>query len=266
MAYFHRTDYIFFPVFLGLNILVFIVDIPATLFLRSHIVAVDTIFLGAWFAFMVAMAFFPQIGLYGPVICHGATNEKTVALTFDDGPDAGNTPLILDVLKKNGVKATFFCTGKNLSGHPSTARDIHEEGHLIGNHSYSHSVWFSLFSSKRIRKELQKTDWLVAEITGRTPLFFRPPFGVVNPLVSAALKHKHWVAVCWNIRSLDTVRENPENTAGRIIRKLKPGAIILLHDRTTFAGRHLGDLLARINAAGYRVVPLDELLNLPAYA
>ena len=219
-----------------------------------------------YFGLAVFLAFVPCLGFYYPVICHGKTDEKTIAITFDDGPDKLKTPLILDILTKYGVKATFFFIGKNLTGNEQLVKQIYEEGHLIGNHSFSHSGWFDLFPARKIRSELLETDRLIKKITGRSPLFFRPPFGVVNPLVAKALKNMHWKAVCWDIRSLDTKGQRPEKTMHRIISTLKPGSVILLHDGTTFSGNYLGDLISKIRDAGYGIVSLDKLLNLPAYA
>ena len=110
-----------------------------------------------------------------------------------------------------------------------------------------------------------ETDRLIKNITGRSTLFFRPPFGVVNPMVKNALKNMHWQVVCWNIRSLDTLNIDPQKTRQKILSQLKPGSIILLHDYTRFTEHHLDELLSTIREAGYRIVPLDKLLKLPAY-
>jgi peptidoglycan/xylan/chitin deacetylase (PgdA/CDA1 family) len=112
---------------------------------------------------------------------------------------------------------------------------------------------------------LHETDRLISGITGEKPLFFRPPYGVVNPLVGRALKQMHWKAVCWDIRSFDTVTANPQKTIRRITRKLKPGSVILLHDTTAFTADYLDELVRLIQDAGYSIIPLDKMLNLPAY-
>lgn len=113
---------------------------------------------------------------------------------------------------------------------------------------------------------MKETDRLISQITGKSPLFYRPPFGVVNPMVSNSLKMTHWKAICWNIRSMDTVSSDHRNIMNRILHRLKPGSIILLHDFTPFVEKNLDELLVRIKEAGYQVVPLDKLLNIPAYA
>jgi len=211
------------------------------------------------------MAFLPCAGFYLPIICQGTTEEKVVSVTFDDGPDPIGTPLLLNVLRKFDVKATFFCIGRNLERHRSLAEMIHREGHLLGNHSFRHAWWFDLQPAARMRTELDLTDRLIREVTGRTPAFFRPPFGVVNPMVRRALKNRHWSAICWNIRTFDTVRNDPQKIIRKITGRLKPGSVILLHDHTRVSRLHLDELLSSIRDAGYRIVPLDEMLNLPAY-
>ena len=212
------------------------------------------------------MAFLPCSNFHHPVICCGTTDEKVISLTFDDGPDPVKTWLILEVLKTYNVKATFFCIGKNLTGNENMIKRILDDGHLIGNHSFSHSKWFDFFPAGKIRAELLETDRLIKKVTGGSPLFFRPPFGVVNPMVSNALKKSHWQVIGWNIRSFDTLNMDPKKTENKILSQLKPGAIILLHDFTRYTEHHLNALIPAILNAGYGIVPLDKLLKMPAYA
>lgn len=218
-----------------------------------------------YFGISFAMAFLPCSNFHHPVICKGRTDGSSVALTFDDGPDKLKTPLILATLDKYKVKATFFCIGRNISGNEHILKKIHDSGHLIGNHSLSHSRWFDLFSASRIEAEVLASNKLIRQVTGQYPLFFRPPFGVVNPMVSKALKKTTLQAVCWNIRSFDTLNRNPEKVNHSILRQLRPGSIILLHDHTLFTEHRLDRLISDILVAGFHIVPLDNLLKLPAY-
>ncbi len=214
----------------------------------------------------LVLAFFPASGFYLPVLTRGNTLEKTIALTFDDGPVPGNTELVLDVLKRHGVSGTFFCKGRNVAAHPSLAKRIAGEGHLLGNHTFSHSPFIDLFPTRRIALELERTDKLISGITGRTPLFFRPPYGVINPMVAGAVKTVNRQTVCWSVRSFDTMNRTPEKTMRRIISRLKPGVVILLHDHTPFTRDHLDELITAIFHAGYSIAALDKLLNTEAYA
>jgi peptidoglycan/xylan/chitin deacetylase (PgdA/CDA1 family) len=219
-----------------------------------------------YFGTSFALAFLPCTNFHHPVTCQGAKNENRVALTFDDGPDPLKTPFIINILKNHSTPATFFCIGKNLAGNEQLVKQIFDEGHLLGNHSFSHSTWFDLFPSKRMRQEMLETDRLINGITGKSPLFFRPPYGVVNPMVSNALKKMHWKTICWNIRSMDTMGYNNHKILNDILGRLKPGSIILLHDKTVFVEKCLDELLTGIQKKGFKVVPLDKLLDTPAYA
>jgi peptidoglycan/xylan/chitin deacetylase (PgdA/CDA1 family) len=266
MFTFRRFTLIFFLTLLSLNLWNIFLGKSIGGLIHDHATLLYSLLFILYFGISFAMAFLPCSNFHYPVICRGKTDEKTVAITFDDGPDPAKTPLILEVLKKNNVQATFFCIGKNLAGNEQLLKRIDDEGHLVGNHSFSHSKWFDLFTVRKMRAEMVETDRLINHITGKSPLFFRPPFGVVNPMVSNALKKKHWQAVCWNIRSLDTIGSDHRKVMNYILGRLEPGSIILLHDFTPFVENHLNELLSLIRAAGYGIMPLDKLLKLPAYA
>jgi peptidoglycan/xylan/chitin deacetylase (PgdA/CDA1 family) len=266
MFTFRRFTLIFFILLISLNLWNITLGNTIGGFLPNHSILLFTLLLMFYGGISLGLAFMPCTNFHHPVVCRGITDEPLVSLTFDDGPDSLKTPLILEVLQKHQVKAAFFCIGRKVPGNESLLKQLFDAGHLVGNHSYSHSKWFDLFSSGNMRAELNETDRLIANITGKSPLFFRPPFGVVNPMVSNALQNMHWKAICWNIRSLDSMNRNPQKTMHKIITNLKPGSIILLHDVTHFTQYHLDELITRIQEAGYRIVPLDQLLKLPAYA
>ncbi len=266
MLTFRRFTLFFFIILLALNLGNLLTGRSTGGFVHTHAFLLYGLLFTMYFGISFMMAFLPCSNFHHRVICRGVTGDHTVALTFDDGPDPVKTPLILEVLKRHKVQATFFCIGRNLDGNELLVKQLHDEGHLIGNHSFSHSKWFDLFPARIMKKELLETDRLIRQITGKSPLFFRPPFGVVNPMVSNALKKMHWKAVCWNIRSWDTVGSDHAKTMNRILGHLKPGSVILLHDFTPFVENHLDELLTGVGNAGYRVVPLDKLLNTAAYA
>jgi peptidoglycan/xylan/chitin deacetylase (PgdA/CDA1 family) len=264
MLTFRRFTILFFLLLLTLNFWNILTPRPGG-FVQAHDTLLYALLFVTYFGISGAMAFLPCSGFHHPVNCSGSGDQQAVAITFDDGPDRLKTPVILDLLKKHNVPAAFFCIGHKLPANDELTGRIVSEGHLIGNHSFSHSKWFDFFTATRIKKELLATNQLVRKITGRSPLLFRPPFGVVNPMVSRALRSTNLQAVCWNIRSYDTILQDPVKVLQRILRRLQPGAVILLHDHTAFSESHLEQLILGIRAAGYEIKPLDQLLNLQAY-
>lgn len=198
---------------------------------------------------------------------HFSNKKETdlkVALTFDDGPTEF-TPLALDLLKKHQVKATFFCIGKQIEKHPDIFNRILDEGHLVGNHTYSHTKNFGFLKTNLVVEELQKTDQLIFEATGKKSLFFRPPFGVTNPRIHRAIQKTQHYVIGWSIRSLDTATEDEVKILNRVQRKLHPGGIILLHDTTQKSINVLENLLNSLEEKKYEIIPVDELLSLNAY-
>lgn len=205
-------------------------------------------------------------GYFLPVLCNSATTEKVVALSFDDGPNATYTPQILDTLKKYDAPATFFCIGKNIAGNEAILSRINEEGHVLGNHSFSHDFWFDLYSAKKMLADMQQTDSAIAGITGLRPILFRPPYGVINPMVKKAILKGKYIPVGWSIRSLDTAIKDKQKLLLRITGRIKSGDVILLHDSMEVTAAILPELIEQIKDKGYRIVRLDKMLNIPAYA
>ncbi|MBL0736167.1 polysaccharide deacetylase family protein [Flavobacterium sp. GN10] len=191
--------------------------------------------------------------------------EKKIALTFDDGPSI-YTLEVLELLKKYNAKATFFCIGKNIETHPEILQKVIDEGHLVGNHSYSHSKFFDFYNAKKITEELQKTDTLLEKFTSRKINFFRPPYGVTTPSIRRALKVTGHKTIGWNIRSLDGGTRNQELIFNRLIKHISPGGIVLLHDTGEHSVLVLEQFLQFLQQNNYQVVSIEELLNLKAYA
>jgi peptidoglycan/xylan/chitin deacetylase (PgdA/CDA1 family) len=204
-------------------------------------------------------------GFYLKAICHGLTREKIIAITFDDGPDPKYTPAVLDFLKSRKLPATFFIIGKNISGNEEILRRIMVEGHLTGNHSYSHSRYFDFYPSGKMIRDLKRAEDILAENTGRIPGWFRPPFGVTTPSVRKSADIMRYNVIGWNIRTLDTTIRNKEKIMQRIRKRIKPGAVILFHDTQPSIVEILEYLADYTNEIGYRIVPLDKLLRLKAY-
>jgi len=135
---------------------------------------------------------------------HDRRDLPEIALSFDDGPNEQFTPKILEILKRNNVTATFFCIGQKIEKNPEILNQIIKDGHIVGNHSYSHSFWFDFFPPIKIAREIKRTDQLIIKLTGKNPVLFRPPYGVTNPFLCKALKKTGHKSVSWSLRSFDT--------------------------------------------------------------
>lgn len=204
-------------------------------------------------------------GIYLRCICRGNRMEKAIALTFDDGPDPTHTPRILDILKENNIKATFFLIGSKVETYPEIVKRIYDEGHTIGNHTYSHSGSYTLWSSDRIYEDICKTNDIIYKIIGKSPIYFRPPFGVTNPLIRRAVKNR-LECIGWSIRSYDTLEFLKRNSISeRIVRHIKNGDIVLLHDNRAGSEFLLRSVIEGIIKKGIKIVPLYRLINKNAY-
>jgi peptidoglycan-N-acetylglucosamine deacetylase len=187
------------------------------------------------------------------------TQEKVVALTFDDGPDPLYTGSILDVLKKKNIKATFFVLGENAKQNPDLLKRINVEGHEIGNHGYSHS-----YTSSQFVGELARTDEVIYNSIKQHTLFYRPPGGIVSKSVLEGVKDKGHVLTLWSIDSKDWRNPGPAHIVENVVKSTFPGAIILLHDggeKREQTIQALSSIVDRLKQQGYRFVTVSELRN-----
>lgn len=217
-----------------------------------------------WLSITIWGAFDIRSNYFVRTYCQGKTTKKEIALTFDDGP----TPVtenILNILQQNNVKATFFCIGKQIEKHPDIFKRIILEGHLVGNHSYSHDRRMGFFSTRTVVEDIKKNDEVIQTFSGKKALFFRPPFGVTNPKIASAIVQTGHHVIGWNNRSLDAVITDESLILKRVTNKISPGGIILFHDTSIKTFNVLEQLLLSLHNKNYRVTPLDELLNLKAY-
>ena len=251
------------------NISLFFAFLLLLLFLLNFYVAINI-----WW-FVVVILIWLGINAFGSsrissnyhvkAFCNNSLEtEKKIALTFDDGPSIF-TLEVLELLKKYNVKATFFCIGKNIEAHPEILKQIIADGHLVGNHSYSHSKFFDFYNAKKIQEEIQKTDELLEKYTSKKINFFRPPYGVTTPSIRRALEKTKHKVIGWNIRSLDGGTKNQELIFNRIIKRLSPGGIVLLHDTASHSVLVLEQFLQFLQQNNYKVISIEELLNLKAY-
>ncbi|KKN17360.1 hypothetical protein LCGC14_0966560, partial [marine sediment metagenome] len=188
-----------------------------------------------------------------------------VSITFDDGPNSEFTPKVLELLEAYGAKATFFCIGKQVEDHPDIVLQILEEGHSIGNHTYSHSKSFGFFSSEKVIAELNSTKNIVKSLTDRQMMLYRPAFGVTNPQIEKAVKHLGLHSIGWSVRSLDTTSRSEARIFNRIATKVKKGDIILLHDTSDKTVGVLERLLVILQHKNLQSVPVEQLLEIDAY-
>lgn len=190
--------------------------------------------------------------------------DNRIALTFDDGP-VENTLKILEILDKFYVKASFFCIGKNIQDNPEIFKLILDKGHFVGNHTYSHTRKMGFLSTEKLVEEIRQCDEICRETGGVTPKTFRPPFGIINPKTQRALQITGHKVIGWNLRSYDAIINSEKMVLKRIIRKIKPGDVILLHDTKEFTVDILEQLLLFLRNNNYRPVRVDNLFEIDAY-
>lgn len=206
----------------------------------------------------------PQLRFFGDFICAGPVMGRRVALTFDDGPDPRSTPLLLDWLRAEKLPATFCCIGQKVEQYPELAARIRAEGHRVENHSYAHSYYTNFYGRRRLREELGRAQAAIRQACGQAPKYYRPPVGLSNPNTFRAAADLGLQVLGWNVRSLDTVITEPAQIVERICRRLRPGAVILLHDGNQPPAKVLATvktLLDELRRLGYEVVELEELLK-----
>lgn len=190
--------------------------------------------------------------------------DDRIALTFDDGP-VENTLKILEVLDKYKVKASFFCIGKNIEQNPEIFKQLLEKGHFVGNHTYSHTRKMGFLSTEKMVEEIRKCDEISQKTGGVNPNTFRPPFGIINPNTKKALEITGHKVIGWNVRSYDAIINSENMILKRIIRKIKPGDVILLHDTNELTVEILEQLLIFLRSNNYRPVRVDTLFKIDAY-
>jgi len=194
----------------------------------------------------------------------GDTESKALYLTFDNGYENGYTPPILDVLKAKRVPAAFFLTGHYVQSRPDLVKRMVEEGHLIGNHSWSHPDMTQL-SDEAIRRELDKVKEAVAAITPQKEMdFFRPPRGIFSERVLAAGRRGGYIGVFWSIAYADwdvNRQKGMRHAYESVVSQLHPGAIILLHSVSRDNAEALAAIIDEARRQGYTFKSLDQLLS-----
>lgn len=208
----------------------------------------------------------PKSPLLGPNVVRdrAAVGRGEIALTFDDGPDPKTTPAVLALLAERGVRASFFCVGRRVLDDVGLAREIAARGHRIENHSHTHPASFFFHGPARLTGEIARCQDAVASAVGRVPRYFRAPAGIRGPLLFSVLARHGLRLAAWTRRGFDTVSSDPDAVLGRLVRNLRAGDILLLHDAAPTCARRavaldvLPRLLDAVEAAGLRAAPLSE--------
>jgi peptidoglycan/xylan/chitin deacetylase (PgdA/CDA1 family) len=220
--------------------------------------------LGALYLALVGLGVaFIKLNFFTRAICRGHQGFKSVALTFDDGPDPENTPQLLEVLDRCEVKAAFFCIGEKVKQYQETIRHLNAKGHLVGNHTYRHAWRTNFFWGRRLKREIQETQEVIKEVLGTAPLYFRSPMGLTNPHLSGALKGAGLTLIGWDVRGLDYKARSPEPVIQRILRKTRDGSIIVLHDggaQPAIITAIVSRIIPELRDRGFVFQRLDDLI------
>lgn len=179
----------------------------------------------------------------------------TVAITFDDGPSI-YTESLLEGLKQRQVKASFFLLGKNIQGKEAVVEEMYRQGHLIGNHTYSH-VQLSKLSKEEAKEEIEKTSELIYNITGEYTNFVRPPYGDWEKELEYLV---NMLPVFWSVDPLDWKTDDAKSVVKSVEKEIQDGDIILLHDSTESSVEAALGIVDDLQAKGYEFVTVDELL------
>jgi peptidoglycan/xylan/chitin deacetylase (PgdA/CDA1 family) len=206
----------------------------------------------------------------GTIVYQGKlkSNEKVIALTFDDGPGPKNTAQVLEILKKNNIKATFFMVGQMVKYFPQIAKQVAADGHVIGNHTWHH--WYFQMDGATAASEIDRTADIIYKTTGEKTTLFRPPGGFLNNGLAQYAKNKKYAVMMWSEESGDAERRSPQvpMLVKNVLKYSKPGAIVLLHDgggNRSKSVKALPEMIAGLKAQGYRFVTIPQLLEMQAH-
>jgi peptidoglycan/xylan/chitin deacetylase (PgdA/CDA1 family) len=200
--------------------------------------------------------------LLGAVIGYDVTPRKIVALTFDDGPDPPHTIPVLDALDEHRARATFFLSGRNVDLFPEVAFEIVRRGHAVGSHTYNHPSLVGL-NIAAVMKEIREGQKSINRVTGKKPYLFRPPYGDFDLTSLVTTRLMGLLPVLWTTSGEDWQSISSDDIVKRILVKVQPGSIILLHDKSSRTVETIHELLKALSAEGYQFVTLPEMNRFP---
>lgn len=189
------------------------------------------------------------------VVRNQISEHPKVALTFDDGPSTVYTEILLDGLKERGVKATFFLTGREIQYSEDVVKRMSDEGHIIGNHTYSH-IDLKRTNYRQAKEEIEKTNQCIKKITGKNPKYIRPPYGDWDDRL---LQETDMSIVLWSVDPEDWKDQNADIVARRVIKNTKPGDVILLHDIFKTSVEAALIIVDELQSKGYEFVTIDNI-------
>ncbi|MFN6566752.1 polysaccharide deacetylase [Nostoc minutum NIES-26] len=189
--------------------------------------------------------------------------QKVIALTFDDGPWPQSTAQVLDILKENNIKSTFFVVGQNVKNYPDLLKRVIAEGHAIGNHTWHH--WYHYMNQQAAAYEIDHTTDLIYKTTGVKTNLFRPPGGIMHNGVAAYARNSKYAIIMWSSDSVDYSLPAVPKLINNVFRLAKPGGIVLMHDgggNRTKTVQALPEIIAGFRKQGYSFVTIPELLEM----
>ena len=213
-----------------------------------------------FFSLFLLVSCAPQGEFSSPPFRRADVEEKVIALTFDDGPHPVHTPRLLKILKEQKVKATFFVLGQNVNRFPKIVRQIMEEGHEIGSHTYSHSNLTHL-SSREAMQEIRRGNEAIEKITGKIPSLFRPPYAALTPSQRNQVRRLNMRLIFWNLDPLDWKDRDENIVYQRIVDGVSAGDIVLAHDIHQTTIDAFPRILRHLKRDGWRFLTVSELMN-----
>ncbi len=183
-----------------------------------------------------------------------------IAMTFDDGPNPETTPRLLEILRQRNIKVTFFVLGNMVAKHPEVLKMIADEGHEIGSHSWSHPQ-LTRISQAAVDKELGNTSEAIFQVTGKRPIYLRPPYGSMKPSLRSYIEDKYGLTIVnWSVDPNDWKNRNSQAVHDAIMAQVKPGAIVLSHDIYATTVDAMPRILDELAAKGYKFATLSQMV------
>ncbi|MBK8341152.1 MAG: polysaccharide deacetylase family protein [Flavobacteriales bacterium] len=221
---------------------------PFILLLVAHLALIT------WGSLDLGLGFFLE--------AHRIGKPGTLALTYDDGPHPEHTPALLDLLKKEGVQAAFFCIGRQVEAHPGIVDRMVREGHLVGTHSQDHPMAWGFLPAKQVVEQILRGRASIEAACGMHTSYFRPPFGVTSPNVARAVKTTGVQVIGWDVRPFDTTFRTPEKRLAWIFSEKPKGTIVVLHDTIGPVVETTKAIIDRCRAQHVPLLRVDRSLNM----